>query len=149
MTGHKQSLEDWIFKSLAIVGTLVNILSNIPRILKLHRVKDTRHVSTRAYIMNISGLSMITIYAFHFNLWEIFFPNIIMICQWIYILIIKYWFLRKYRNLGILDQQLLRDEIDQKLKASEIQYPPVDIDETSLASSDMVLSPPEPNKLRL
>ena len=145
MPSHSQSLVDLIFKSLAALGTVINILSNIPRILKLHRIKDTRHVSTRAYIMNITGLTLITVYAFHFNLWEIFFPNIVMITQWIYILIIKYWFMRKY---GILDQQLLQNEIEDKSQKNILKFPVI-VDKDSSNSSDMDLSPISNRKMRL
>lgn len=81
---HGQSLEDWIFKCIGGLSVLVCISSMIPQIHKMCKTKKTNDLSITGYYINFCGITLIEIYAFYFNLWEIFIPNVL---SWLLILL--------------------------------------------------------------
>ena len=109
MTDHRQSLEDWIFKCVGGLSVLVCISSMIPQIYKMYKTKRTNDLSITSYYINFCGVTLIEIYAFYFNLWEIFIPNVL---SWL--LIVLQILLKKCYDVkyGILDEQLAKNILE-------------------------------------
>lgn len=106
---HTKSLEDFIFKCIGGLSVMVCISSMIPQIYKMHKTKRTNDLSITGYYINFVGITLIEVYSFYFNLWEIFIPNVL---SWL--LIVLQIILKKCYDTdhGILDDQLIIDDIN-------------------------------------
>lgn len=100
-SSHEQSLIDWIFKSIASLSIVVCISSQIPQILKIYKTKSSTDISRTSLIINLSGIVLMQTYAFYFNLWEIFIPNVVSCMFVVVIIIMKSCY---DNNMGVLDR---------------------------------------------
>jgi len=104
---HENSLEDFIFRCVGGLSVAVCISSMGPQIHKMWKTKRTNDLSMMSYYINFVGVTLIEVYAFYFNLWEIFIPNVL---SWILIVLqitMKKCYDTKY---GVLDVKFDVDE---------------------------------------
>lgn len=131
MTSHEQSLEDWVFKSFAMFSVVLGISSMVPQIVRIWKTKKTNDLSIYAlYILFLSITSM-QIYAFYFNLWEIFFPNIISLCFTLVQIMLKKCYDTSELELGLLDEdehQLTSERLSISPLGSPFMSPVMDDD---------------------
>lgn len=83
------------FRLLGTLAVITTISGNIPQIIQMYKTKKSKDISNSGLIIKIIGKIMILIYAFLFNLWEIFAPNIISILLTIILFIQKYYYDRR------------------------------------------------------
>lgn len=122
------SLKNYIFKCVGGLAVVVCIASMVPQILKIRRTKKTDDLSKTGYYINLTGVLLIEIYSFYFNLWELFIPNLVSI-----LLILLQILMKKcYDNNddGVLDNdyQSFDHNIEVESASSERKVPSVHFD---------------------
>lgn len=135
MGSHSQSLEDWIFKSMGGLAIFICMLSSIPQVFKMIKTKQTNDLSLTSILLLFTGTAMLEVYAFYFNLWEMFFPNIFTILSILIQIILKKCYDKQEDVPGLLDK-FIDNDIEDKYDDNKIYKPPssdMDLDEDLLS----------------
>lgn len=139
----EKGLEDFIFKCVGGLSVMICISSMIPQLYKMYKTKRTDDLSMKSYYINLCGITLIEIYTFYFNLWELFIPNILS-----FILILLQILMKKCydnNNYGILDKQFL-DNNDIKEEHIEVNISPLS-NKSSSSNMNLDVFPPDPNSI--
>jgi len=85
-------LTENIFKFLGGFAIMIMVISDLPQIIHIFITKRSNDVSFYTLLMKFIAIIMVLIYAFYFNLWEIFIPNVISFILTNILLIMKYYY---------------------------------------------------------
>jgi len=88
---------------------MIMVMSNLPQIIHIFKIKRSNGVSSYGLIMRFVASIMVLIYAYYFNLWEIFIPNVINLIFTSILLIMKKCY---NQDIEILERDYSRRFID-------------------------------------